>query len=378
MGPLAGFKIIEMKGLGPGPYAGMLLADMGAEVIVVERSSKPSGIAPPPAIDCNSRGKKSIALNLKTDEGIEALMRLVESADALFEGFRPGVAERLGFGPEACMARNPKLVYGRITGWGQTGPLSQVAGHDINYISITGSLAAIGSKEKPEVPLNLVGDYAGGSLFLVMGMLAALLEAQKSGKGQVIDAAITDGSASVMSLFYTMTATGEWDNLRQYNMLDGGAHYYDTYETADNKFVSIGSIEPQFYALLIEKAGLDPEEFKAQQDKTGWADLKAKLRAVMKGKTRDEWCAIMEGTDVCFAPVLDYMEAPEHPHNKARNTYITLNGMVQPAPAPRFSRTEAEVSSAPHEPGSDTEAVLLACGYGEQDIVVLREKGVLT
>lgn len=378
MGPLAGVRIIEMKGLGPGPYAGMLLADMGAEVIVVERSSKPQGVAPLSEKDCNSRGKKSIALNLKSKQGIDALLKLVESADVLFEGFRPGVAERLGFGPDVCLARNPKLIFGRITGWGQTGPLAEVAGHDINYISITGVLAAIGSKEKPEVPLNLAGDYAGGSLFLVMGILAALLETQKSGKGQVIDAAITDGSASIMSLFYTMSQLGQWDNQRQYNMLDGGAHYYDTYETADGKHVSIGSIEPQFYALLIEKAGLDAEEFKDQHNKAKWPDLKRKLQAVFKSKTRDEWCAIMDGTDVCFAPILDYTEAPEHPHNKARGTYIEIDGLTQPAPAPRFSRTEAVVSAAPRPAGSDTESVLLDSGFSAEDIAALREAGALT
>lgn len=378
MGPLAGIKIIEMKGLGPGPYAGMLLADLGAEVIVVERSSKPSGIAPPPEMDCNSRGKKSIALNLKSQEGIDTLMRLVEQSDALFEGFRPGVAERLGFGPDECLARNPKLVYGRITGWGQTGPLSHLAGHDINYISITGSLAAIGSKEKPEVPLNLVGDYAGGSLFLVIGMLSALLEAQKSGKGQVIDAAITDGSASVMSLFYTMTRTGEWDNQRQYNMLDGGAPYYDTYETADGKYISIGSIEPQFYALLIEKAELDPEFFADQQNKARWPEMKAKLKEVFKGKTSAQWCEIMADCDVCFAPVLDYEEAPSHPHNIARNTYIELDGMVQPGPAPKFSRSVPEMPESSHQPGSDTESVLQDIGLSSDEIATLKQNGVLT
>lgn len=378
MGPLAGITVIEMKGLGPGPYAGMLLADLGAEVIVVERSSKPSGIAPPPEMDCNSRGKKSIALNLKSPEGLATLMRLVEKADVLFEGFRPGVAERLGFGPDVCLQHNPKLVYGRITGWGQTGPLSHLAGHDINYISITGALAAIGSKEKPEVPLNIVGDYAGGSLFLVIGILSALLEAQKSGQGQVIDSAITDGSASVMSLFYTMTRTGEWHNQRQYNMLDGGAPYYDVYETSDGKYVSIGSIEPQFYALLIEKAGLDPEFFADQQNKARWPEMKAKLIEVIKGKTCDEWCAIMADSDVCFAPVLDYEQAPSHPHNIARETYIDVGGMVQPGPVPKFSRSKPAQPAVPQQPGADTEAVLASIGYSKDDIAQLRQDGVLT
>lgn len=378
MGPLAGIKVIEMKGLGPGPYAGMLLADMGAEVIVVERSSKAQGIAPLPEKDCNSRGKKSIALNLKSAEGIEALMKLVETADVLFEGFRPGVAERLGFGPEVCAERNPKLVYGRITGWGQTGPLSHAAGHDINYISITGVLAAIGRKDRPEAPLNLAGDYAGGSLFLVIGILAALLEAQQSGQGQVIDAAITDGSASIMSLFHTMHELGQWKNERYANMLDGGAPYYDSYETADGKFVSIGSIEPQFYALLMEKAQLDPAIFAKQHDQENWDEMKGQMQAVFKTKTRDEWCAIMDGTDVCFAPVLDFEEAPKHPHNIARGTYVEVNGYTQPGPAPKFSRTELVKPKDATPAGSDTVEVLKSHGFSDADLDKMRDAGVLT
>jgi alpha-methylacyl-CoA racemase len=378
MGPLAGIKIIEIKGIGPGPYAGMLLADMGAEVTVVERSSQPGGIGLPPDFDCNSRGKKSIALNLKAKEGIEALLKLVEKSNAIFEGFRPGVAERLGIGPDACMARNPKIVYGRITGWGQTGPLAQAAGHDINYISITGSLAAIGREDSPVPPLNLIGDYAGGSHFLVMGMLAALLEAKTSGKGQVIDAAITDGSASLMSMFYSMDALGVWGPKRASNLLDGATHFYDVYKTLDGEFVSIGSIEPQFYALLIEHLQLDPEAFSGQGNASEWPLLKEKIAAAFKTKTQAQWCEIMEGSDVCFAPVLDYREAVKHPHNVARETYIEIAGQVQPAPAPRFSRSVSKVEFAPRKAGADTKAVLAELGYGEADVQALNELGALT
>lgn len=378
MGPLAGVKIIEIKGIGPGPYAGMLLADMGAEVIVVERASKPSSIAPPSAMDINSRGKKSIALNLKSPEGLEALLKLVEQADVIFEGYRPGVAERLGFGPEVCLERNPAIIYGRITGWGQTGPLSHAAGHDINYIALTGALAAMGSKEKPMLPLNLVGDYAGGSLFLVIGILAALFESRQSGKGQVIDTAITDGASSLMSMFYTLSKLGGWQNQRGVNLLDGGAHFYDVYETADNKFVSIGSIEPQFYALLLEKAELDPDVFGNQNDVKNWAEMKEQLEAVIKTKTRDQWTALMEGTDVCFAPVLDMQEAPEHAHNKARNTFVDINGQVQPGIAPKFSRSDCGTPAAPTAEGSDTLEVLTSWGLSAEEINQLKAAGALT
>jgi alpha-methylacyl-CoA racemase len=378
MGPLTGIKIIEIKGIGPGPYAGMLLADMGAEVTVVERSSTPGGISLPPDFDCNSRGKKSIALNLKTKEGIEALLKLVEQSDAIFEGFRPGVAERLGIGPEVCMARNPKIVYGRITGWGQTGPLAHAAGHDINYISITGSLAAIGREDSPVPPLNLIGDYAGGSHFLVMGMLAALLEAKTSGKGQIIDAAITDGSASLMSMFYSMDALGIWGPKRASNLLDGATHFYDVYKTLDGKFVSIGSIEPQFYAQLIEQLQLNPAEFSGQGNANEWPVLKEKIAAAFKTKTQAQWCDIMEGSDVCFAPVLDYREAVAHPHNIARKTYIEIAGQVQPAPAPRFSRTVSEVQFSPRKAGVDTQSVLADLGYGEDELRELNDLGVLS
>ena len=377
MGPLAGVKIIELAGIGPGPFAGMMLADMGAEVISVERKSAAENSKPLP--DSFKRGKRSIALNLKSKEGIETLFNLISQADVLFEGFRPGVAERLGIGPDECLAKNPKLVYGRMTGWGQFGPLSHSAGHDINYISLTGALAGIGRvDEKPVPPLNLVGDFGGGGMFLVAGILAALFEAEKSGKGQVIDAAMTDGSAVLMSFFHSMHALGAWSPKPGVNLLDGGAHFYDTYETEDGKYVSIGSIEPQFYALLMEKAQLDPEIFGDQNNPANWMDLKAKLEIIFKSKTQAEWCELMEGTDVCFAPVLDFLEAPNHPHNKARETYIEVDGMVQPAPAPRFSRTVSEVKHGARADGSDTAAVLSDWGFTDDQVESLKAAGALS
>ena len=365
MGPLEGIKIIEMAGLGPGPFAGMMLADMGADLILVER--KPAGPAggtnkfrfP----DCNRRGKRSIALNLKDPDDVETLLKLAEKADVLFEGFRPGVMERLGLGPEVLLQRNPKLIMGRMTGWGQEGPLSHAAGHDINYISLTGALRAIGRKgQRPVPPLNLVGDYGGGAMFLVTGILAALVERQRSGKGQVIDVAMTDGSAVLMSIFNTLQGVGMWSTQHGSNMLDSGAHYYDVYETSDGKYISVGSIEPQFYALLIEKTGLDPEAFKAQNNAAKWPEFKEEMASLFKTKTRDEWCEIMEGTDVCFAPVLDLIEARQHPHNVARQTYMELDGIVQPAPAPRFSRTPSQIQFGSRATGEDTEKVLLDWG----------------
>ena len=378
MGPLAGIKVIEMKGIGPAPYAGMLLADMGAEVIVVERSSKPTGIGLPSANDIHSRGKKSIAINLKSPEGLQVLLKLVTRADVLIEGFRPGVAERLGFGPDECLSLNPKLVYGRLTGWGQTGPLASAAGHDINFIALTGALAAIGGKDKPMPPLNLVGDFAGGSLFLIVGILAALLASRQSGRGQVVDAAITDGAASLMSMFYGFAKLGLWSVNRHANLLDGAAYHYDVYETADGKWVSIGPLEPQFYALLVDLAGLDPAVFGRQAEADQWPALKERLAGVFKTRTRHGWCELLEGTDACFAPVLDYNEAPGHAHNKARETYINVDGVVQPAPAPRFSRTGCEVPHAPHAEGTDSDEVLKDWGFGADDIAELRRKGALS
>jgi alpha-methylacyl-CoA racemase len=356
MGPLDGLKIIEVSGLGPGPFCGMLLADLGADVVCIDRVA-PSVLAP--ATDCTRRGKRSIILDLKTPTDCELFLRLVAKADAVFEGFRPGVMENLGLGPDECMAVNPRLVYGRMTGWGQHGPLSQAAGHDINYIALTGALHAIGrSGEKPVPPLNLVGDFGGGALFLALGMVCAMLETQKSGAGQVVDAAMTDGSALLMTMFYSLQAQGQWTTRRGSNLVDGGAPFYDTYETSDGKFVSVGALEPKFYALLLEKLGLSDEECTDQNNFHDWPKMRTRLATVFKLRTRAEWCELLEGSDACFAPVLDLQEAPNHPHNKARNTYIELGGMKQPAPAPRFSRTRSEVVSPPSKPGSDKAAVL--------------------
>ena len=375
MGPLDGLRVVELEGLGPAPFCGMMLADMGAEVISVTRRSA----AGSRAAQISERGKKTIALNLKHPDGVAAVLDLCAGADILIEGFRPGVAERLGIGPEACAARNPKLVYGRMTGWGQTGPLAGAAGHDINYISLSGALHAIGrAGERPVPPLNLVGDFGGGGMFLAFGLMCAVFEAQRSGKGQVVDVSMVDGSAALMHMMYQFMAMGAWRDERGVNMLDGAAHFYDTFETADGKYVSIGSIEPQFYALLVQLAGLDAAEFAPQNDPAQWPALKQKLAAVIRRRTRDEWCAIMEGTDVCFAPVLSMTEAPHHPHNVARGTYIEVEGVTQPAPAPRFSRTATAVPAAAAPAGSDTAAVLAAIGYAPERIAALRDAGVVT
>src|SRR5580765_7100982 len=337
-GPLSGVRIVEFAGIGPGPFACMMLADMGAEVVTLDRVGAKKNLK-----SVAGRGRKVVELDLKNKDGVEAALSLLANADALIEGFRPGVMERLGLGPEVVLARNPRLVFGRMTGWGQEGPLAQAAGHDINYISVTGALAAIGPKEKPVPPLNLVGDFGGGALYLVVGVLAALLEAKKSGKGQVVDAAMCDGAASLMSMFFDMTAAGRWIEGREQNFLDGGAHFYGVYECACGKFISIGSIEPQFYALLRQHAGLSDADFDAQMDRKAWPALKEKLKAVFKSKTREDWCKIMEGTDICFAPILTMAEAPKHPHMAARGVFVERHGVTQPAPAPRFSRTPSAI-----------------------------------
>ena len=377
MGPLNGFKIIELAGIGPGPFCGMMLADMGAEVIRVERIAAAQAAEAPK--DVLTRNRRSIAVDLKNPKGVETVLRLVEGADGLIEGFRPGVTERLGLGPEQCQARNPRLVYGRMTGWGQEGPMAQAAGHDINYISLAGALHAIGRPgERPVPPLNLVGDFGGGGMLLAYGMVCGLLEVTKSNEGQVIDAAMVDGTAALMAMFYSMSASGAFDTQRGTNLLDGGAHFYDTYETADGEHVSIGSIEPQFYALLMEKAGLDAEYFQPQMNKGRWGELKAKLTEVFLTKTQAEWCDIMEGSDVCFAPVLNLIDAATHPHNVARNSYQEVAGVLQQAPAPRFSRTPAAAIQAPRVPGEDSASVLADFGLTATEVAQLTEQEVVS
>ena len=373
MGPLGGYRVIELAGIGPGPLCAMLLSDMGAEVVRVERI-EPSGLGLPkaPKFDLLNRGRRSVAIDLRKKEGAETLLRLVEKADALIEGFRPGVTERLGIGPAECFAHNPKLVYGRMTGWGQEGPLAHAAGHDINYISLVGALHSIGrAGEAPVPPLNLVGDYGGGGLYLAFGIVCGLLEASKSGRGQVVDSAMVDGAASLMTMFYGLRAMGIWTDRRGENLLDGGAHFYDVYQTADDQYISVGSIEPKFYAELLRLTGLEGKSLPGQLDRTQWPKMREVLRAVFRTKTRDEWCAIMEGTDVCFAPVLSMEEAPKHPHNKARGTFVEIAGVIQPGPAPRFSRTKAEIQGPPAQPGQHTDAVLSDWGFTAEEIASL-------
>jgi alpha-methylacyl-CoA racemase len=359
-GPLNGVKIVEFASIGPGPFCCMLLSDMGADVVRIDRR----GAGPGHGKDVTLRGRRSVALDLK-DENDKAVARaLISKADVLIEGFRPGVMERLGFGPEQAHGLNKRLVYGRMTGWGQTGPLAHAAGHDLNYIAITGALAAMGRKgAPPSPPLNLVGDYGGGALYLAMGVCAALFEAQRSGEGQVIDAAISDCTASLMSVMYGLRDAGIWSDSRDSNLLDGGAPFYDVYETADGKFVSIGSLEPQFYALLLEKTGLKGNPaFAAQMNRAEWPAMSEQIAAVIRTKTRAEWTALMEGTDVCFAPVLDMSEAPSYAHNVARTAFVDVAGLTQPAPAPRFSRTPGAIQGAPAKPGSEGEQALAAWG----------------
>jgi len=375
-GPLSGLKIIEFAGIGPGPFCAMLLSDMGAEVIRIDRYGAQGGSK----FDVTARGRRSVALNLKTPEGVETALELIAKADGLLEGFRPGVMERLGLGPDVCLARNEKLVFGRMTGWGQTGPLAHAAGHDINYISLTGALHSIGRPgEKPVPPLNLVGDFGGGALYLAFGMMCGIIEAMKSGKGQVVDTAMTDGSASLMAMFFGFKASGfpgMFSDDHGTNMLDGGAHFYDTYECSDGKWISIGSIEPQFYALLRDKAGLSGEEWDPQMDASKWPELKTKMAAVFAQKTRAQWCEIMEGTDICFAPVLTLGEAYEHPHNQARQTIVEIDGVKQPNVAPRFSRTKPEIQGPAPRAGQHTEDILKDWGLGDR-IDALKAAGAI-
>ncbi len=375
-GPLAGITVLEVAGIGPGPFCGMMLADMGADVIRIDRAASVKERDPgKPPLDVLARGRRSVAVDLKSPLGVETVLKLVEKADVLIEGFRPGVMERLGLGPEICLERNPKLVFGRMTGWGQEGPMAQAAGHDINYIALAGALEPIGrAGQNPVPPLNLVGDFGGGGMLLAFGIACALVERASSGQGQVIDAAMVDGASTLMGFFHGMKAMGgHGPGGRGTNILDTGAHFYDTYETSDGKYVSIGSIEPQFYAELLEKLGLADEDLPHQMDKSGWPALKQRFEKLFKTRTRDEWCELMEGTDICFAPVLSMDEAPLHPHIQHRDTFVEFYGVTQPSPSPRFSRTPAALERPPAHAGQHTDEVLGSFGWSAEEIAKLRE-----
>ena len=379
MGALSGYRVIELAGIGPAPMCAMMLSDMGAEVLRIDRTADAGlGIAMETKYNLLNRGRRSVAFDLKRPEAAEALLRLVERADALIEGFRPGVMERLGIGPDQCLARNPRLVYGRMTGWGQEGPLAHAAGHDINYIALAGALHSIGrTGETPVPPLNLVGDFGGGALYLALGIVTGLLEAQKSGKGQVVDTAMVDGVASLMTAIYGMRGAGVFTDNRGENMLDTGAHFYDAYETSDGKYICIGSIEAKFYEELLRLSGLKGEELPRQLDRKSWPAMKERIAKLFRTKTRDEWCRIMEGSDVCFAPVLSMEEAPRHPHNRQRATFVEENGVIQPAPAPRFIRTPSAIQRPPARPGEHTEEALRDWGFSASDLERLRACGAI-
>lgn len=372
-GPLSGIRIVEMAGIGPAPFAGMMLADHGAEVIRIERpgaSRRGSNVL--------SRSRRSIVLDLKQPASIDIVRRIVARSDGLIEGFRPGVMERLGLGPNTLLAATPRLVYGRMTGWGQTGPYAGMAGHDINYIAVSGVLNALGrAGEKPTPPINLLGDFGGGGMLLAFGMVSALLHARATGQGQVVDCAMTEGASLLMSMFWGMVADRDWNTERGTNLIDTGAHFYDTYETRDGRFIAIGAIEPQFYRELRERLGLDDADFNAQLDQAAWPRLKAKLADVIRQRTRDEWCALLEGTDVCFAPVMGFDDAPAHPQMADRQAFVTIGNVVQPAPAPRYSATQPDLPNAPRAVGADSEAVLRECGYSDAELAELRRAGLL-
>lgn len=365
MGPLQGTKVIEMAGIGPGPFCGMLLSDMGAEVLRVDRADAVGSASErDPRFEAMHRGRRSIAVDLKHPEGVATVKRLVASADVLIEGYRPGVMERLGLGPQTCLATQPRLIYGRMTGWGQQGPMAQAAGHDINYIAITGALHAIGNGAgKPVPPLNLVGDFGGGALYLAFGIACALLEARQSGQGQVVDASIVDGTSSLLTFLHGAFARDAWSHERGSNLLDGGRPWYDSYETLDGRHICIGAIESRFYQELLSRIGLSDEDLPEQNDPAGWAHLRTRFATVFKSKTRDEWSALLEGTDACFAPVLDLHEAQRHPHNLARRAFVHVDGLAQPAPAPRFSRTPSQVAGPAPRAGQHSREALGQWGF---------------
>jgi len=378
-GPLTGFRVVELAGIGPGPFCAMLLADLGADVIRIDRQNPVDiGIDRGRKYSVLNRSRRSVAVDLKSPDGIETVLKLVENADAIIEGFRPGVTERLGLGPDTCLERNPALVYGRMTGWGQEGPMAHAAGHDITYIALTGALHAIGPAEAPSPPLNLVGDFGGGGTYLAFGVCAALLSAKNTGKGQVVDAAMTEGAASLMAAIYGMHASGGWSDNRADNMLDGGAYFYGVYETSDAKFVSIGSIEGKFHDEMLELTGLSDSPTVDRNDPAAWEQKRAQLAAIIKTKTRDQWDEIMLGSDVCYAPVLDLTEAPGHPHNVARGTFVEVEGVPQPGPAPRFSETPGAIQGPPPAPGQDTDQALADWGFDSDDISKLRDIGAIS
>ena len=379
MGVLSGYRIVEFAGIGPAPMGAMLLSDMGAEVLRIDRVEESHlGIPMERRYDLLCRGRRSVAIDLKHRDGREAVLKLIARSHGLIEGFRPGVMERLGLGPEVCLARNPRLVYGRVTGWGQDGPLAQAAGHDINYIALTGVLHGIGGRDGlPVPPLNLVGDFGGGGVYLALGLVAGLLEAQTSGKGQVIDASMVDGAASQMTFVYGLRAAGQWTDGRAENTLDGGAPNYRAYETLDGKYIAIGPVEPKFWDQLLRQIGGEAEELLEAEDRSEWPRVSERLAGIFRTRTREEWCRLLEGSDVCFAPVLSMAEAPLHPHNRERQTFVEVEGVVQPAPAPRFSRTPSRIQRTPAEPGEHTRAALKDWGFSEAELERLQEEGVI-
>jgi alpha-methylacyl-CoA racemase len=378
-GPLEGVRIIELAGLGPAPFAGMMLADAGADIIRIDRSERAT--YPPnttPHVDLMNRGRRSVAADLKHPEGVALVLRLVAEADGLMEGFRPGVAERLGLGPDVCLERNPALVYGRMTGWGQDGPMARAAGHDIDYIALAGALEPMGrAGERPLPPLNLVGDFGGGGMMLAFGMCAAIISARTTGAGQVIDAAMVDGAAALMTMTYTLMSSGIWKEERGTNLLDTGAHFYEVYETSDGGYFAIGAIEPQFYAELLRRLGLEGEALPDQMDREAWPAMKERFSALFASKTRKEWEVIFEGSDACAAPVLSPLEAPHHPHIAARGTFTEVAGVVQPAPAPRFGGTPGSIRNPPPNPGQHGDEALTDWGLDAAEVAALRESGAI-